>query len=158
MKRLALVVLLACGGEHATPPSAPIAVDVAPAAPITSGPLAQSPPPNPARSEREVPLPPPAEETTTLVPLPSNGTQPFDRGAAANALAGAPIQRCSVPGGPTGHGHVTVLWDQNGTVASVTVDQGPFPGTAVGGCLAKVYSTPPFAGTPVRVGKSFVLN
>ena len=48
-----------------------------------------------------------------------------------------------------------------GRVASATVDQGPFPGTAVGGCIAKVYSTitvPPYSGPPVRVGKSFKLD
>lgn len=161
-----MVVAVACGNDHGPPPNAPVAVDIAPARPITSGPLAQSPPPNPERPESKVAAADAAEgepsepAPSPMPPPPGGATKSFDRGAAAAALTSAQISRCSVPGGPTGHGHVTVVWDPSGRVASVTVDQGPFPGTAVGGCLARVYSTatvPPFAGAPVRVGKSFTL-
>jgi hypothetical protein len=158
--RVTLVVLSACGGDPAPPPSAPFTVDVAPAAPITSGPLAQSPPPNPTPPEREAAPTTSAEPVPTRVPSPGSG-QPFDRGAAASALAAAQIQWCHVPGGPSGPGHVTVEWDPSGHVSSATIDQGPYGGTAVGRCLARVYSTatiPPFAGAPVRVAKSFVLQ
>jgi hypothetical protein len=164
MRRLGvtLIVLSACGGRPAPPPSAPVTVEVAPAAPITSGPLAHSPPPDPTPPSREAAPPPEDGPTTVLEPMPSGaGGQPFDRGAAASALGAAQIQRCLVPGGPTGHGHVTIVWDPSGGVSSATIDQGPFVGTVIGACLEHVYSTltvRPFAGAPVRVGKSFLLQ
>ena len=85
----------------------------------------------------------------------------FDRGAAAGALGGIDYQGCKKPDGPTGAGHVTVTFGPDGNVASAIVDQGPFPGTAVGGCIAgkfRAAHVPPFSGAAVRVGKSFTLN
>ena len=85
----------------------------------------------------------------------------FDRGAAAGALGGIDIQVCKKPDGPTGPGHVTVTFAADGNVASAVVDQGPFPGTPVGGCIAGKFRSahvPPFSGAAVRVGKSFTLN
>lgn len=164
MKRVAaILVLWGCGGDHAAPPSAPIAVDVPPMPASAASTRIQDPPPDP---EPVVSRAPPEPAETEPEPFPrrkptSPGTQPFDKGAAAGALGGAPIQRCSVPGGPTGMGHATITWDPSGSVSSVSVDGGPFPGTATGGCLARVYSTltvPPFAGAPVRVGKTFLLK
>jgi hypothetical protein len=85
----------------------------------------------------------------------------FDRGAAAGALGGVDYQSCKKPDGPTGPGHVTITFGPDGTVASAIVDQGPFPGTPVGGCIAGKFRgahVPPFTGAPVKVGKSFTLN
>jgi hypothetical protein len=160
MRRLGvtLIMLSACGGHPAPPASAPITVDVAPAAPITSGPLAQLPPPTTTPPAAEVV--PFAKPIPTRLP-PPGGAPPFDRGAAALALGAAQTQPCHVPGGPTGPGHVTIVWDPSGRVSSATIDQGPLVGTVIGACLEHVYGTatvPPFAGAPVRVAKSFVLQ
>ena len=86
---------------------------------------------------------------------------PFDRGAASAALAGVDVQGCKKPDGPTGPGHVMVTFAPDGSVASAVVDQGPFPSTPVGGCIAGKYRgarVPAFSGAAVRVGKSFTLN
>ncbi|MCA9584271.1 MAG: hypothetical protein KC657_02830, partial [Myxococcales bacterium] len=82
-------------------------------------------------------------------------------GAAAAALGGVNVSSCKKADGPTGSGHVTVTFAPNGSVASAAVDGGPFPGTAVGGCIAGRYRgarVPAFSGGPVRVGKSFTIN
>ena len=88
-------------------------------------------------------------------------TAPFDRGAAAGALGGVNVQSCKKPDGPTGGGHVTITFAPNGSVSSAVVDQGPFPGTPVGGCIAGKFRAahiPPFAGGAVKAGKSFTIN
>jgi hypothetical protein len=88
-------------------------------------------------------------------------TAPFDRGAAQGALGGVNVQSCKKPDGPTGSGHVKITFAPNGSVSSAVVDQGPVPGTAVGGCIAGKFRgahVPPFGGGPVSVGKSFTIN
>lgn len=88
-------------------------------------------------------------------------TAPFDRGAASASLSGINVSSCKVAGGPTGQGHVTVTFLPDGSVQSAVVDQGPFPGTSVAGCVGgrfKGAHVPPFGGAPVRVGKSFSIN
>ena len=83
---------------------------------------------------------------------------PFDRGAAQASLGGINVASCKSNGGPTGQGHVTVTFTPDGAVQSAVVDQGPFPGTTVGGCVAGKFRgahVPAFGGAPVRVGKSF---
>ena len=88
-------------------------------------------------------------------------TAPFDRGAAQGALGGVNVQSCKKPDGPTGGGHVLITFAPNGSVSSAVVDQGPFPGTPVGGCIAGKFRAahiPPFAGGAVKAGKSFTIN
>ena len=88
-------------------------------------------------------------------------TAPFDRGAAAGALGGVNVQSCKKSDGPTGGGHVTITFAPNGSVSSAIVDQGPFPGTPVGGCIAGKFRAahiPAFAGGAVKAGKSFTIN
>lgn len=88
-------------------------------------------------------------------------TAPFDRGAAAAALGSVNVQACKKGDGPTGAGHVTVTFGPDGSVQTAVVDSGPYPGTAVGGCVAGKYRgarVPAFGGAPVRVGKSFTIN
>src|SRR5205823_625200 len=95
----------------------------------------------------------PPENTTG-----SGSGAPFDRGAASGALGGIDVQACKKPDGPTGPGHVTVTFAPDGSVASAIVDQGAFPGTPVGGCIAGRFRgahVPAFSGAAVRVGKSF---
>jgi predicted Zn finger-like uncharacterized protein len=91
------------------------------------------------------------------------GSAPFDRGAAGASLGGiaSSLGSCKREGGPTGSGHVRVTFQPSGSVSSVEVDSGPFPGTSVGGCVAGKFRgahIPAFAGGAVTVGKSFVIN
>jgi hypothetical protein len=86
---------------------------------------------------------------------------PFDRGAAAAALGSVNVASCKKPDGPTGSGHVSVTFSPDGSVQSAVVDQPPFAGTAVGGCVASKFRgarIPAFSGSTVKVGKSFVIN
>ena len=86
---------------------------------------------------------------------------PFDRGAAAAALGGINVQSCKKNDGPAGGGHVKVTFSSNGQVSAAVIDSGPFPGTAVGGCIAGKFRgahVPAFGGAPVTVGKSFTVN
>jgi predicted Zn finger-like uncharacterized protein len=88
-------------------------------------------------------------------------TAPFDRGAAAAALGSISVSGCKKSDGPTGSGHIKITFAPNGSVQSAVVDQPPFAGTAVGGCVAGKFRSahiPAFAGAPVPVGKSFVVE
>jgi predicted Zn finger-like uncharacterized protein len=93
---------------------------------------------------------------------PSTGSSaPFDRGAASGALGGVNVASCKRPDGPTGPGHVQVTFAPDGSVSTANVDQPPYAGTAVGGCVAGKFRgarIPAFAGSSVKVGKSFVIN
>jgi hypothetical protein len=86
---------------------------------------------------------------------------PFDRGAASAALGSISVSSCKKPDGPTGSGHLKITFGPSGTVTSAVVDQPPFAGTAVGGCVAGKFRSahiPAFAGSPVTVGKSFSME
>jgi predicted Zn finger-like uncharacterized protein len=98
-------------------------------------------------------------------PAPAAGgggsTSPFDRGAAAGALGAVNVGSCKRPDGPTGSGHVAVTFAPDGSVSTAVVDQPPFAGTPVGGCVAGKFRSahiPGFSGGPVKVGKSFAIN
>ncbi len=97
-----------------------------------------------------------------LAPAPAPATTAaFDRGAAAAALGAVSVGSCKKGDGPTGGGHVSVTFAPNGSVTTAVVDQPPFAGSAVGGCIAGKFRSarvPPFAGAPIKVGKSFVVN
>jgi hypothetical protein len=91
--------------------------------------------------------PPSPEETTN---------EPFDRGAAAAALASVNLKSCKASDGPAGTAHVSVTFAPDGRVERAVVDRGPFAGTKVGDCIAGKFRTlriPPFAGGRVTVGK-----
>lgn len=94
--------------------------------------------------------------------VPAQGQDaPFDRGAAAGALGGVNLQSCRKASGPTGSGHVKVVFLPSGVVASAEVDDSTFKGTPTGGCVARMFRTarvPPFGGGNVTVGKSFTIN
>jgi len=114
------------------------------------------------------PAPPPYISPVPQPPPPFNpGPAPvgvvFDRGAAATALGaiGDSVSSCKKPGGPTGEGHVSVTFSPSGGVMSAVVDQPPFAGTGVGGCIAAKFRAahvPPFAGGATTIGKRFSIN
>jgi len=93
-------------------------------------------------------------------PAPAS-TASFDRGAASAALSSVNVNSCKKGDGPTGSGHIKITFANNGTVQSAVVDQPPFAGTSVGGCVASKFRgahVPGFAGAPMTVGKSFVVE
>jgi hypothetical protein len=139
-----------------------------------SPPQAEPLPPLPPPDGHEPEPPPPEEDTTTLVPEeeippPPNMTQPvltpsqqgcapFDRGAAAQALSSINVVSCRKAGVTRGAGHLKVVYDPSGRVATAIIDSPPFVGTPAGACIAALYRRariPPFCGGPVTVGKSF---
>lgn len=85
----------------------------------------------------------------------------FDRGAAASALGAVNVRACESEQGSDGSGHVTVVFANDGAVSVVEVDQGANMTTPRGACIARAFKTarvPPFAGAPVRVGKTFTVG
>jgi len=91
----------------------------------------------------------------------AQSTAAFDRGAAAAALGSVNVNGCKKSDGPTGSGHIRVTFSPSGNVVSAVVDQPPFSGTAVGGCVAGKFRSahiPAFGGSPVPVGKSFTID
>jgi hypothetical protein len=103
-----------------------------------------------------------AGATDTPAPQANQGSSaPFDRGAAAAALGSVNVGSCKKPDGPTGSGHIKITFGPSGSVTTAQVDQPPFAGTPVGGCVAGKFRSahiPAFAGSPVTVGKSFVIE
>ncbi len=98
-----------------------------------------------------------------LVPLDGDGFSsvgPFDRGAAASALARVAIAPCAASG-QVGTGHANVTFVPSGTVSSVVVDDANFAGTPAGRCVQTAFFSarvPAFSGAPVTIGKSFTLG
>jgi hypothetical protein len=132
----------ATGGTGNTAPTAKPTTTVAAntAAPTATGPAPTAAPPKPVDD--------------------GSGKPPFNRGEATAALGAVNISSCKKPDGPTGNGHVVVTFDPSGSVQSAVVDDGPYPGTPVGGCIAGKFRGPhvsPFSGSSVKVGKSFSL-
>jgi hypothetical protein len=87
---------------------------------------------------------------------------PFDRGAASAALSNAAgaASACKQPDGPTGAGQVQVTFMPSGRATNALVS-GDLAGTAVGGCVARVFrgaKVPPFSGAAVTVSKSFSIR
>lgn len=116
----------------------------------------------------DTPPPPPPSPVATSVPdeepppAPQPASAPFDKGAAAGAIGKVHLANCYVPGGPAGAGHITITFiPQTGRVASAVVDGGPYPGTSTASCISLAYlaqvKVPPFTGSQVRVGKTFIL-
>lgn len=88
------------------------------------------------------------------------GPQPFDRAAAAGALSAVSVAHCGASG-QVGTGHLTVTFAPTGRVSEVVVDDANFAGTPAGRCARAAFFNAvvtPFAGGPVRIGKSFTIR
>jgi hypothetical protein len=110
----------------------------------------------------EEPAAKPAAAPADEAPAEEAPKPPFDTGAAKAALAGAAgnAANCKKPDGPTGSGKVTVTFSPSGRATSANVTEGPFGGTPVGGCIAKLFRSakvPAFSGDPVTVSKGFTI-
>jgi ferric-dicitrate binding protein FerR (iron transport regulator) len=98
-----------------------------------------------------------------LVPIEGgnfNSPPPFDRGAAAGALARISVAHCAASG-QVGTGHVVVTFNSSGRVSEVIVDDPTFAGTPAGRCVTAAFfraSVPPFDATSARVGKTFTIG
>lgn len=93
--------------------------------------------------------------------VPSPDDTPFDRGAAAAALGGIDVQTCRRLDGPTGSGHLRVVFSPTGVVTSAEVDDRLFADTPAGSCVAAKFKgarIQAFSGAPVSVGKTFTIT
>lgn len=99
----------------------------------------------------------------TPPPAPKPGGPPFNVAAAKGALnsAAANAAGCRAPAGPNGTGKVQVTFAPSGNVTSALIVAGPFGGTPVGSCVARMFraaKVPAFDGSPMTVSKSFTIN
>jgi hypothetical protein len=86
---------------------------------------------------------------------------PFNRSVAADSLSKVSLTPCVRQNGPTGGGHALITFLPTGEVGDVVIDQPPFAGTLVGRCIAARFRdarVPSFRGTPVSLGRSFLLR
>jgi len=128
----------------AAPATAPTATPGATALPKATA--AAPGQPKPTATVPEAPAAPPAEGP------------PFDKEAAGAALGAAAAQaqgECASQEGTHGSGKVTVTFVNSGRATNALVS-GDFAGSALGGCIARVFRSakvPAFSGDSVRVTK-----
>ena len=89
----------------------------------------------------------------------SSDAPPFDKAAAVAALTAAASSAgsCKTPDGPIGSGKVSITFMPSGRATNTQVS-GDLAGTAVGGCVARLFRSakiPAFSGDAVTVSKSF---
>lgn len=139
----------AAGGAAAAAGATPAAPAAAPAAKPGETPAK---PTDAAAKPADKPADKPAEAAASDAP-------PFDKSAAIAALsaAAANAQSCKTPDGPGGSGKVSITFMPSGRATNTQVS-GDLAGTAVGGCVARLFRTakvPAFSGDAVTVSKSF---
>jgi hypothetical protein len=117
----------------------------------------------PTTPEQAAPASAPAKPESTAqpeeaAPAAASGP-PFDRAAASSALSAAAANAassCAGAGPERGSGKVSVTFSNSGR-ATRTIVTGDFAGSAIGGCIARVFrgaTIPAFSGDPVRVTKT----
>jgi predicted Zn finger-like uncharacterized protein len=150
----AAAALFGPGGAASRPAPAPVAVakpvGAASAASLESAMSAAATKPAPSAA------PKPAAPAAASGPA-------FDRGAASAELRriADAVASCRKSSGPTGDGHVSIAFRNDGTVDHVDVDRPPYQGSPVGACVAtkfKLARIPAFGGTIPPVGKSFTID
>ena len=150
----AAAALFGPGGAASRPAPAPVAVakpvGAASAASLESAMSAAATKPAPSAAPR------------AAAPAAASGPA-FDRGAASAELRriADSVGSCRKSNGPTGDGHVSIAFRNDGTVDHVDVDRPPYQGSPVGACVAtkfKLARIPAFGGTIPPVGKSFTID
>jgi hypothetical protein len=117
---------------------------------------AAAPPPGaaPAAPKPAAPVAPKPETAPAAVEGPE-----FDKNSASTALAAAAASaagECASQEGPHGTGKVTITFVNSGRATNALVS-GDFAGSALGGCVARVFRSakvPAFSGDSVRVTKT----
>lgn len=149
----------------ATAPTAPTqATTAAPTAAATAAPTA----PAGTALQPKPTATPTGQPKATAAAAPTDTTAPaaegppFDKEAAAQALGAAATAaqgQCASQEGPHGSGKVTVTFVNSGRATNALVS-GDFAGSALGGCVAKVFrgtKVPAFGGDSVRVTKGVTI-
>jgi hypothetical protein len=105
---------------------------------------------------------PAREEKPPIPPSEQGAASPaFNRAAAAAALGTIDVRHCRSLSGADGSGHVQVVFANDGTVSHAEIDDGPNMKPPRGECITNTFRAtrvPPFAGAPVRVGKTFSIG
>lgn len=102
------------------------------------------------------PIAEPAEDAA----VPVHTFDPTEAAGALSGLAGA-ARACRGPGEPAGSATLAVTFAPSGRVTTARLEAGPFVGTPVGGCIAKVFRSArvtPFEGSLTTVHKTLVLR
>jgi len=104
----------------------------------------------------------PADKPADKPAAPASDAPPFDKAAAVAALTAAAgnAQSCKTADGPTGGGKVSITFMPSGRATNTQVS-GDLAGTAVGGCVARLFRSakiPAFSGEAVTVSKSFAVQ
>lgn len=103
------------------------------------------------------------EETTSPSDESAGSGPEFDVAAAKASLSAAAANAassCGTPDGPHGTGKVSVTFANSGR-ATRTIVTGDFAGSAVGGCIARIFrgaQVPPFGGDVRRVTKTVTIQ
>jgi predicted Zn finger-like uncharacterized protein len=137
--------------EHEEPAKSPPATAPAETKPASTSPAA-------LLKEAMAPTP----HATPKAEAPSDAA-PFNLAEARTRLsaAAAGASACKKSGGPTGTGHVVIVFAPNGNPQSVSVTGAPFSGTPTAACVAarfRAVRVPSFGGSPFSVSKSFSIN
>ena len=145
---MALVALDAAAAPKKKKPKKPVATEQAPA---TSS---SQPAPTAPSTTAAAPAAPAAP-----APEPATGEEEFSREAAVATIASVDLQKCRATNAEKGEGHVTIVFQSNGSATKAVIDKGPWLGTPVAKCLAaqfkKQVKVPAFKGSTVTVGKTF---
>ncbi len=134
------------------------AATAAAATPAAVGAAAAAKPNEAAPKPGEAPAKP-AEKPAEKPEAPASDAPPFDKGAAIAALSAAAgnAPSCKTADGPGGSGKVSITFMPSGRATNTQVS-GDLAGTAVGGCVARLFRSakvPAFSGDAVTVSKSF---
>jgi hypothetical protein len=121
-------------------------------------PVKPTDPAKPAEPAKPTDAAPPADKPAA----PASDAPPFDKAAAVAALTAAAgnAGSCKTPDGPTGSGKVSITFMPSGRATNTQVS-GDLAGTAVGGCVARLFRSakiPAFSGDAVTVSKSFTVQ
>jgi predicted Zn finger-like uncharacterized protein len=154
----------------ATEPSAAPAASVAPAVAATGGAAAVPAAATPTTPAATPGTPTAATKPTEAATKPEKPAEapaasdapPFDKAAAISALSAAAgnAQSCKTADSPGGNGKVSITFMPSGRATNTQVS-GDLAGTAVGGCVARLFRSakvPPFSGEAVTVSKSFTVQ
>src|SRR5687767_7439830 len=103
----------------------------------------------------EPPVTPPSskDRIPTKDELPS-----FDPSVARAALNGIDVSACRESGAPRGYGHAKVVWNPDGSISKVVVDEPANLSPAAAKCVGDRLGTaavPPFRGSLVTVGATW---